>query len=75
MKMYRRKDKFVGYWTNMPEYTALGKLAKRNNVSVSQMMRAIMVDALYEEGLLGRIGQAGHSETSEIREASGAAQQ
>lgn len=57
----------------VPEYDAFTELAKRHNVPMSTYLRAIVVDALVEEGFVfvQRIGKARGTSGREGFEASG----
>lgn len=74
MSEYRQQTKCLSAWVAADEFEAFIDLATRNNVGLSDMLRAIVIDALYEEGFRGRIRQAGHSQATESSEASRAAQ-
>lgn len=56
------------------QFHALKQLARSKRMTIGEMLRHLIIPAL-NGGALGRIGQAGHSQITESREAGGSPQQ
>lgn len=47
--VFKNRNKPVGTWVSLKDFETLQMLAKKNNVSMSLYLRAIIVDVLEEE--------------------------
>lgn len=71
-KLYVRKVKTIGAMVNPEEYSAIQSLAHKHGVTVSAFVRAIITDALVEEGFdARRFRSPGNTQGRESLEASG----